>query len=230
MDLLRSMLDWLSHQPNWVWLLVVAVVTHRLTLRREQWNREQHRRTEQRKVVADFAAAVNDLGPAAADLATWLNRRQSPATPKEHHEITLRCDEAMEVFAEKVFGVHRAMDLVKMTLVDPQLCYSAAFAMKLAQDVSQVGGHRQTDPTAQTYSLELLYFRCTTGVKELMASADKLVADAVVRIPPQTTWFHQRVSGAFARSKTAEIQSFIERVDVRSASYFRAPDADEAGA
>ena len=77
MGTLGTIADWLTKQPNWVCLLAVAVITHRLSLRRERWNREQHRRTEQRKVIAQFAAAVNALGPVGSNLATWLMRLDS---------------------------------------------------------------------------------------------------------------------------------------------------------
>lgn len=228
MDTVQTALDWLSRQPNWLWLLLVALVTHRLTLRRERWNREQHRRTEQRNVVADFSAAVNDLGPVAAELATWLSRRES-ATEAERYDVAMKCDEAAQAFAEKVFGAHRAMDLVKMTLVDPELSYRAAFALKLCRDISELGGDRRTGPSTDTYSIPLLIHRCTTELKELMAATEAMVQEAVIRIPPQTTWWHRRLSNALARSKAQEINAFIDSVDGRSAAIFAESSEGRAG-
>lgn len=216
-----SLVDWLSSQPTWIWLLVAALVTHRLTLRREKWNREQARRTEQRKAIADFSAAVNGAAPDASDLAIWIQRRQKAATPAEENSAIEKLDASMSAFAEKIFDLHRAADMLKMTLVDPELSYRATFALKLTQDLSELGGDRRLDPSAQVQSLPLLEYRCTETLKQLMNRNDDLLSEAVKRIRPQTTWFSQRQEGAHYTLKSDELEQFRKSVEATSASIFR---------
>ncbi|WP_315770197.1 hypothetical protein [Rhodococcoides kroppenstedtii] len=215
----HSLIETLSNTPNWVWLVVVAFITHRLSLRRESWNREQARRTEQRQVVADFSAAVTALGSAGGNVATWAQRAQQAMRDGDDDETILKFDAVLETFSDKVFDAHRAMDLLKMTLVQPQLVYRATFALKLCQEITELGGHRKSDPELQNWTLDLLIFRCTVELKELMLANDALVAEAVKYIPPQTTKFTRRVARALGRKHEGEIADFVDNVDRRAASY-----------
>lgn len=223
---MSTIIEWLSRQPNWIWLLVVALITHRLTLRREKWNREQARRNDQRKVVADFSATVNSVAPAAADLATWLQRRRTADNPEDFDQANQKVDDALEAFAENVFEVHRVADLLKMTLVDPELSYRASFALKLAQDFTEVGGDRRSDPSAESFSLSLLERRCTVRLKELMGATDELVKAAISRVQPQTSWFQKRVAAAHFRDKIRELKAFSDSIDVDTAQTFSTTTKD----
>ena len=188
-------------------------MTHRLTLRREKWNREQARRTEQRKAIADFSAAVNGAAPQAGELATWLERRRTARNDAEFDEANGKCDEQLSKFADKIFQIHRAADLIKMSLIDPELAYRASFALKLAQDISELGGDRRTDPSAKSFSLTLLERRCTERMKQLMSATDTLLNAATKRIPPQTSWWHRRISSAHFKSKVGELTEFAHNMD-----------------
>ena len=134
----------------------------------------------------------------------------------------MKCDQALSDFAEKVFSAYQAMDLMKMTLVDPHLLYRSAFALKLCRDIAEIGGDRRTDPTAATFSHALVIHRCTTELKELMTETDGLVQEAMIRVCPQTTWWHRRMSGALARSKHDEVTDFMASIDNRSAAIAKA--------
>ncbi|QYA99726.1 hypothetical protein I1A62_00620 (plasmid) [Rhodococcus sp. USK10] len=218
--------DWLSQQPNWIWLFAVALVTHRLTLRREKWNREQARRTEQRKAVADFSAAVNGAAPQAGELATWLERRRAARDDAEFDDANNKCDEQMSKFADKIFEIHRAADLLKMSLVDSELNYRASFVLKLAQDISELGGDRRTEPSSKEFSLALLERRCTERMKQLMIATDDLLSAAIYRIPPQTTWLHRKVSIVHFKSKVDELTAFSEKVNADTEAVFKATVGD----
>ncbi|TQC41821.1 hypothetical protein EEB14_52395 [Rhodococcus sp. WS4] len=223
---MTAAVDWLAKQPNWVWLLVVALVTHRLTLRREKWNREQGRRSEQRKAIADFSAAANGAAPQAGDLATWLERRRTATNAEDFDEANLKVDELISKFADKIFEIHRAADLLKMSLVDPELNYRASFVLKLAQDLTELGGDRRKDPGAKGVSLTLLERRCTDRLKQLLTATDELLQAAIFRIPPQTTRFRRYVSNMHFQRKVGEMAEFAESIDADSATTFSATLGD----
>lgn len=225
-SMMSPIIEWLSRQPSWTWLLAVAFITHRLTLRREKWNREQSRRNDQRRAVADFSATVNAVGPDAANLSTWLQRRKTAETPSDFDEANTKVDELLSAFAERVFEVHRVADLLRMTLVDPELNYRASFVLKLAQDFTEMGGDRRLDPSADSFSLALLEHRCTARLKELMGATDNLVKAAIARVPPQTTWLQRRMASAYLRSKIAEVEAFASSVDTDTAQTFEATVGD----
>ncbi|MCF8786885.1 hypothetical protein [Rhodococcus ruber] len=217
-NLLERTFGWLSRQPNWVWLLLVAVITHRLTLRREKWNREQARRSEQRTAIADFSAAVNGAAPVAADLATWLQRHRTSAPGTQDRELAaMKIEDLLVKFSDKVFEIYRASDLLGMTLVDPELLYRATFAVSLSKDIAELGGHRERDPLAQQYSYQLLEVRCTERMRELLLATGELLNAAMPRIQPQTSWWSQRVTGAHYRRRKDEVERFVTELRSRSA-------------